>query len=422
MKVLITTDCYSPTVNGVVTSVKNLKRELTKQGHEVRILTLSNSLQSWEKEGVLYLGSFSAGKIYPGVRLSLSRDNKYIDRILEWKPDIVHSQSEFSSFSIARKISSKLHVPLVHTYHTVYEDYTHYFSPVGKWGKTMATLFTRAILKQTNCVVAPTDKVFSLLKGYGIAQDTRVIPTGIDLNRFKTAITEKEKETLREALGIPKGNKVLVTVGRLAKEKNIEEILQFLSKINDMKLTLVVVGDGPHKEYLIKFSEQLGLGDRIVFTGMVPPAKVGTYYQLGDVFVCASNSETQGLTYIEAMANGVPILCRKDDCLTDVIAEGVNGWQYETFHQFRTRLNQALANPIDETGKKRIISSVYRFSSTKFGLEIERLYKDAIDASTTEPTNTGALCGIEYLFPVDLLKKMVPGKKERRLRISETDV
>ncbi len=294
MKVLITTDCYTPTVNGVVTSVKNLKSELTKRGHEVRILTLSNSLLSWERDGVMYLGSLNAGKIYPGARLSLSRDNKYIDEILEWKPEIVHSQSEFSSLSIARKISSKLHVPLVHTYHTVYEDYTHYFSPVEKWGKTMATLFTRAALKHTNCVIAPTHKVFSLLKEYGIMQEVRVIPTGIDLNRFRTAITEKEKGTLRKAIGVPEGNKVLVTVGRLAKEKNVEEILRFISKTGDMKITLVVVGDGPHKEFLMKFSEQLGLGDRVVFTGMVPPTEVGAFYQLGDVFVCASNSETQG--------------------------------------------------------------------------------------------------------------------------------
>lgn len=382
MKVLITTDCYTPTVNGVVTSVKNLKSELTKRGHEVRILTLSNSLLSWERDGVMYLGSLNAGKIYPGARLSLSRDNKYIDEILEWKPEIVHSQSEFSSLSIARKISSKLHVPLVHTYHTVYEDYTHYFSPVEKWGKTMATLFTRAALKHTNCVIAPTHKVFSLLKEYGIMQEVRVIPTGIDLNRFRTAITEKEKGTLRKAIGVPEGNKVLVTVGRLAKEKNVEEILRFISKTGDMKITLVVVGDGPHKEFLMKFSEQLGLGDRVVFTGMVPPTEVGAFYQLGDVFVCASNSETQGLTYFEAMANGVPILCRKDDCLADVIIEGVNGWQYETFQQFQTKLTQTLANPPDETGKKHITSSVHRFSSVKFGLEIERLYKDAIEAST----------------------------------------
>ncbi len=381
MKVLITTDCYTPTVNGVVTSVKNLKRELTKRGHEVRILTLSNSLQSREKNGVLYLGSLNAGKIYPGARLSLSRDNKYIDGILEWGPEIVHSQSEFSSFFIARKIASKLDIPLVHTYHTVYEDYTHYFSPVKKWGKTMATMFTRATLKHTNCVIAPTDKVFSILKGYGIAQDTRVIPTGIDLNRFKTAITKKEKETLRSALGVPAVNKVLVTVGRLAKEKNIEEILQFLSRISNTKLTLVVVGDGPSKESLIKLSQQLGLGDRVIFTGMIPPKKVGMFYQLGDIFVSASSSETQGLTYIEAMANGVPILCRKDDCLAGVIAEGINGWQYETFQQFRTKLTRALSNPLDETGKKRVAASVQRFSLEKFGFEIEHLYMNAIDAS-----------------------------------------
>jgi 1,2-diacylglycerol 3-alpha-glucosyltransferase len=381
MKVLITTDCYTPTVNGVVTSVKNLKRELTKLGHKVRILTMSDSLQSTENEGVIYLGSLSAGKIYPGARLSLSRDNKYIDELLTWGPDIIHSQSEFSTFSIARKISKKLQVPLVHTYHTVYEDYTHYFSPVEKWGKTMAALFTRATLKHTDYVIAPTEKVFTLLKGYGVAQETRVVPTGIQLCQFKSHISEDQKNALKEAMKIPKENRVMVTVGRLAKEKNIEELLRYLSKIRRDDLTLLIVGDGPHRESLQKYAEQIGLSRQVVFTGMVPPAKVGLYYQLGDLFVSASNSETQGLTYIEALANGVPILCRKDDCLANVIRDGQNGWQYESYLQFRKQLNEMLTAKLDDMQKKSIAAGVQHFSSEKFGKEVEKLYLSAIESA-----------------------------------------
>jgi len=381
MKVLITTECYEPTVNGVVTSVKNLKNELIRLGHEVRILTLSDSMFSYKKDGVVYLGSMSVDKIYPGVRFSLSRDNKYIDEVLDWKPDIVHSQSEFSTFPVARKISNKLQIPLIHTYHTVYEDYTHYFSPVEKWGKTMAALFTRTTLKHTDLVIAPTEKVYSLLKNYGVEQEIRVIPTGINLQKFRRQISPEEKNGLKDTLRIPRDNRVLLVVGRLAKEKNIEEILLFLSLMKQPDLTLLIVGDGPHMESLQKVAEQLGILDNVVFAGMVAPQNIGAYYQLGEVFVSGSNSETQGLTYIEALANGVPILCRKDDCLTDVISDGVNGWQYESFHQFRIKLRRMLASPTSEAQKKLIVSGVQRYSSTNFGKEVERLYTDALGYS-----------------------------------------
>lgn len=384
MKILITTDCYEPTVNGVVTSIKNLKTELTKRGHEVRILTLSDTIQSYQKDGVVYLGSLNVDKIYPSVRFSLSRDNKFIDEVLEWSPDIVHSQSEFSTFSVARKISNKLQIPLIHTYHTVYEDYTHYFSPVEKWGKTMAALFTRTTLKHTDWVIAPTEKVYSLLKNYGVEQEIRVIPTGINLQKFKGQTSLDERNKLKESLGIPKGNRVLLVVGRLAKEKNIEEMLLFLSLIKQPNLSLLIVGGGPHRESLEKVAEQMGISDRVVFTGMVPPEKIASYYQLGDVFVSGSNSETQGLTYIESLANGVPILCRKDDCLNDVISEGVNGWQYESFSQFRTKLRTMLANPVGDVQKKLIISGVQRFSALNFGIEVERLYMDAATFAKVE--------------------------------------
>ena len=122
MKILITTDWYTPAVNGVVTSVLNLRRELEARGHEVRVLTLSQSPLSSRRDGVVRLGSISAGLIYPGARLRTALGSRYVRDILRWKPDIVHSQCEFSTFFLARKIAEHLDVPLVHTYHTIYED------------------------------------------------------------------------------------------------------------------------------------------------------------------------------------------------------------------------------------------------------------------------------------------------------------
>ena len=123
MKILITSDWYAPAVNGVVTSILNLRRELTARGHEVRVLTLAEGMHSFEKDGVYYLGSLDAGLIYPGARLRSLAAGQAVEQFIRWKPDLVHSQCEFSTFSLAKRIARAVNAPLIHTYHTVYEDY-----------------------------------------------------------------------------------------------------------------------------------------------------------------------------------------------------------------------------------------------------------------------------------------------------------
>jgi 1,2-diacylglycerol 3-alpha-glucosyltransferase len=142
-------------------------------------------------------------------------------------------------------------------------------------------------------------------------------------------------------------------------------------------LKLVIVGDGPHRPQLEKYANKLDLADRVFFTGMVPHEKVNQYYQIGDVFVSASNSETQGLTYLEAMTNGLPMLCRKDSCLDNVVLDGENGYQYESFEQFREQLKDILQNDLEyqrlsgnakETAKKD-------YSSATFALKVDEIYE-----------------------------------------------
>ena len=126
MKILITTDLYLPTLNGVVTSILNLKQELIKRGHEVRILTLQQDQQVEDEWNTYYIKSVSAGKVYPQARIMRSIGNKQLKEIVNWKPDIIHSQCEFSTYFLAKIIARRVNAPIVHTYHTVYEDYTHY--------------------------------------------------------------------------------------------------------------------------------------------------------------------------------------------------------------------------------------------------------------------------------------------------------
>ena len=278
MKILITSDWYTPAVNGVVTSVKNLRQELERRGHEVRILTLSQNRHSWEKDGVTYLGSVAAGLIYPGARLRTALAGKWVQKLLEWGPDVVHSQCEFSTFFLARRIAQTLDIPLVHTYHTVYEDYTHYFSPSVHFGKRAAAIFTRWAASHTDCLIAPTGKVRRLLQDYGVQKPVFVVPSGIDLSRFRSEPDPLRSAVLRSSLDIPQDRFLLVNVGRLAEEKNIGELLRFRADLGPGTYTLLLVGDGPDRARLETMASELGLAaPDVVFAGMVPAEQVADW-------------------------------------------------------------------------------------------------------------------------------------------------
>lgn len=344
MKILITTEWYDPVINGVVVSIENLAKGLKELGHEVRILTVSPSRRSATKGNVTYISSVNAARVYPGARVAFTslRVSKHIRALIRWRPDIIHSQSEFSTFYMAHYIAVLLDIPIVHTYHTVYEDYTHYFIPNKRLGRAMVSKFSKRVLDRTACVIVPTEKVKAMLRSYGLSTEIEVIPTGLDVDAAPQSIGDHEKQMLRISLRIPEENKILVAVGRLAKEKNLEEIMLFLSKLSRKDLTLLVVGDGPRRESLRAYAGLLGLHRQVVFTGMVKHSEISSYYQIGDVFVSASRSETQGLSTLEALVNGVPALCRKDPSLDHVIQNGVNGWQYESFEEFKDQLDGLL--------------------------------------------------------------------------------
>lgn len=383
MKILITSDWYIPAVNGVVTSVKNLRRELEAQGHEVRVLTLSQTRRSYERDGVTYLGSVAAGLIYPGARLRTALAGRWVRKLVEWGPDVVHSQCEFSTFFLARRIAEELDIPLVHTYHTVYEDYTHYFSPSVHFGKKAAAIFTRWAASHTDCLIAPTGKVRLLLQGYGVRKPVFVVPSGIDLRRFRGEPDPLRCAVLRASLGIPQDRTILVYVGRLAEEKRIDELLRFRADMGPGGATLLIVGGGPDRQRLEDIAAGLGLeAPDVVFAGMVPADQVADWYQLGDLFVSASTSETQGLTYAEALAAGVPVLCRADPCLTGVVRDGENGWQYRSEADFRAKLDLFLSRPHRRDDLRRAARATgEEYSAQRFAERVAAIYLEQIERS-----------------------------------------
>ena len=327
---------------------------------------------------MLALGSLDAGRVYPGARLRRPAVGAAVDELIRWHPDVVHSQSELSTFPLAVRIARACGVPLVHTYHTVYEDYTHYFSPSRRWGRWLVRTLTRRVAAKVDLLIAPTAKVEALLRGYGVAAPIAVLPTGIDLQRYTAA---RPEPALRAALGIPAENRVLLSVGRLAREKEMDTLLACRAALGAAApLTLLLVGDGPDRPRLEAQAAALGLvALAVVFAGMARPARVPAYYRLGDVFLSWSASETQGLTTLEALAAGLPLVCRADACLTGVLQNGANGWQVQTLGELTARVqallqNDALRGAMGAASRAR----AQAYSAGAFGQAAAELYRAEI--------------------------------------------
>ncbi|MCB6365432.1 glycosyltransferase family 4 protein [Intestinibacillus massiliensis] len=393
MKILITTDTYAPSVNGVVTSIRSLCAALSSLGHEVRILTLAPKAErSYQEDNVYYLRSFRCA-VYPDARLTIAFRDPLLRKIEEWSPDIIHSQTEFSAFFCARHLARRLGIPLVHTYHTLYEDYTCYFSPSKTIGAQAIRSFTRLVSRSVTVLCAPSVKVQQTLMRYRVHAPISVLPTGIDLSRFGHALPAQKREALLRGLDLPQDAQVVLSLGRIAEEKNYDVLLQNVAPVlRERENTyFLVVGDGPYREELEKQVDFLGLRDKVRFSGMVAPGDVPAYYMLGDVFVCASTSETQGLTYLEAMASGLPQVVQKDDCLLGVVNDGENGFQYTSPEECANRLRTLL----DDDAYRGMMSENAKAGAHSFGMEVfgeraESCYRALL--SSAVPARSAVLC------------------------------
>jgi 1,2-diacylglycerol 3-alpha-glucosyltransferase len=380
MKILITTDWYKPVINGVVTSVINLKRELENAGHEVRVLTLSPDGKQKFEDDTYYLKSFRV-KIYPQARATHNFHSIFLPNILDWHPDIIHSQCEWFSFIFAKYIAIKLNIPIVHTYHTIYEDYTHYLLHSARVSKRLVLFGSNRIVNSTDYVIAPTNKARDLLLSYGIENPITTIPTGINLDKYRPRISEGRRAELLASLGVPLGSTVIVSVGRLAFEKNVDELIDHMITLRQThpEIVMIIVGGGPYENNLRDRVATLNLNSNIIFTGMVSPDQVPAYFQLGRLFICASQSEAQGLTYIEALASGVPLLCKYDQCLENVLIEGYNGFSFDSGENFIEKLLGILANQkkYQEMCKNAELTA-NGYSKELFGKKVAEVYSQAL--------------------------------------------
>ena len=270
--------------------------------------------------------------------------------------------------------------------HTLWSDYFKYVSPFFDkhfhklMEKGLRVLFMNTCAKMSEIQIVPTKKVYEQKEKYGLGKELRIIPTGIELDRYYPANLDKERiANLKKELNI-NNEFVFLYIGRTSEEKNIPTLLNSYAKANLKNTKFILVGGGPELEDLKELAKNLKIDDNVIFTGLVEWKDIPYYYQLGDVFINASQSETQGLTYIEALASGLPLLVQKDVCIEDVVVDYYNGLFFDGEVELTKKMKEIVKAPDTlKTIKSNTLSSVDNYSKEQFTKNILNIYNEAIE-------------------------------------------
>lgn len=378
MRIGIFTDTYEPIISGVTVSINVLEKELTKLGHEVIIVTTDHD-DALPKENVVRIS---------GIRLPMKGlqeyrigkvTNKKVKEIAKYDFDVIHCHTEFTVGRIGRCIAKRYNIPLVHTYHTMYEEYVHFVSKTfARSLRFLSKRYFKSFANSADVVIFPTMKVSDKFHEYGYKKGGVVIPTGIYLERFRRInFKESEIKRIKDENGISEDDFVLLFLGRASREKSLEDLIKNFAKVVKPNVKLLIVGGGPDLDLFKSLVDRLKINDNVVFTGMVPPSDVPIYYQVGHLFGNFSMTETQGLTYCEALASSLPLLVKYDKNLDGVLENGVNGYSFNTDDEFEVAFNTIYQNPILYNELKlKAAQGIEELSAQTYGRKVLEIYKN----------------------------------------------
>jgi len=386
MNIAIVTDTYFPDINGVTSSIYTLAESLRGLGHKVYIFTVSEP-----KEMLAKLKDDPCVYRFPSIPIFFIKPHRatapFSARVIrlmrELRIDIIHTQTEFFMGFVGMNASNLLRLPVIHTYHTMLEDYTHYIARGYLATPKMAQIFSRLFCNMADSVIVPTAKVEKSLHSYGVKQPIYVIPTGIDLEPFRRSrYDEDEIVALKRSFGMDPDKRIILSLGRVAKEKSLDMIISTMPRIVACHpdVCLLIIGTGPALNSLKSLAASIGVSDKIVFTGAVPYSEIAKYYRLGDIFISCSVTETQGLTYYEAMASGLPVVARIDESVTGLLK---NRYNARLFHQC-----EEIPDILDELFEdkealsrysKNALTSVQEYSAVTFAERVFHAYTSTID-------------------------------------------
>ncbi len=387
MRIGIFTDTYPPYINGVSTSIAMLEKALKKKGHQVFIVTVNPEERSYSfSDHVIKIPGIPIG-IYD-YRLSNIYPLKAVKKIKEWNLDIIHSHTEFGIGTFARVMAHQLDIPLVHTYHTMYEDYVYYVTKgyFDKSSKKVVEYLTKFYCDKTATeLIVPTKKTYDLFKEkYGYARSVHIVPTGIDVEKFyQEKNNQKKALEIRRSLGIKDDEFVILFVGRMGNEKSVDFLIENHKSIlkENKKARLLLIGDGPDIDNLKEITKKNKLEDSVIFAGRVPWENISLYYQIPNVFTTASKTETQGLTVLEAMAASLPVVALDDDAFREVVTDDYNVLLFKDKKGYVEAITKIMKDPsLQERLAIQARNTVEAHSAKFFAEQVLTVYKKALKA------------------------------------------
>jgi glycosyltransferase involved in cell wall biosynthesis len=382
IRVAMFTNNYLPFIGGVPISIARLRRGLEAVGDSVLVVAPRYKSQPAKEESILRvpaLLTMGSKREFRLANIFLSRIRK---RLRAFKPDLIHLHHPFWLGSLGLFLARRLNIPAVYTYHTRLEHYAH-FVPLP--GMLFRNLISHALIKRfankCDTVIVPTYSIEEYLRMIGVKTPVYVQPTGIEYERFR-AVNPADVQKLRKRLGL-KNEKVLVSVSRLSNEKNIDFMIDGLNELRRktaVAFHFVMIGEGHQRERLQQKIDDLGLQQHITLAGSIEPAAMATWYQLGDIFVFASKSETQGMVILEAMAAGLPVVAVRSSGIDDVVRQGVNGFKTPDKQSLWCERVQQLLEQDDlrQQLAEQALDFARDYSVEQFARDVRRIYGETL--------------------------------------------
>ena len=327
MKILFISDVYFPRVNGVSTSIETFRRNLHLLGHTVHLIAPDYGTPAADETDILRVPARTV-PLDPEDRLM-----RYVwvmqqlDRLRGEHYDLIHVQTPFVAHYLGVKLSHLLDIPCIETYHTFFEEYLYHYIPflpksLTRW---LAKRFSRHQGNSLDGMVIPSRPMQRVLQDYGIATTMEVIATGIEPASFVLG----DRVAFREKYGIAQERPMLLFVGRVAHEKNIDFLIQVVNQVRKevADVLFVIAGEGPARVHLEQEVKRLALGQHVRFIGYLDRhTELNNCYRAADIFIFSSRTETQGLVLLEAMAQGVPLVSTAELGTRDVLQDGAGVW------------------------------------------------------------------------------------------------
>ena len=322
MRVALFTNNYLPFRGGVTTSVETLRRGLEDLGHRAWVFAPAPRAPFSDPPGVFRYRSFPA-PTYPGFALPVPFSRRIGRAAHRLRPDLIHAQHPFLLGVTARRLARDWRVPLVFTYHTRYEKYAHYVPLPQRPVAALALGLSCRFADTADLVIAPSARIAGMLSDRGVRAPVAVVPTGVPLERFRPG----DRERARRRLGLPVDGPLSLYVGRLDREKSVERVIDafgvIAGAIPDARLLLV--GHGSHGEALRRRAQSSPARARVHFQDAMAQEELPPYYQAADLFLFASETETQGLVLAEAHACGLAAVAVRASGGEEVVSDGQTG-------------------------------------------------------------------------------------------------